>query len=124
MALELGLTIGDCVELKRPLEPPGFNCARLANAGPLAQRLEQWTHNPLVPGSNPGGPTKLQPANVESPVRSGKREKICSSTDAEHSPTFPRLSQAKSYRSVFKGLADFTGEINRLAQGWDLKPLD
>ena len=26
--------------------------------GPLAQRLEQWTHNPLVPGSNPGGPTK------------------------------------------------------------------
>jgi hypothetical protein len=25
--------------------------------GPLAQRLEQWTHNPLVPGSNPGGPT-------------------------------------------------------------------
>src|SRR5438445_4514188 len=26
--------------------------------GPLAQRLEQRTHNPLVPGSNPGGPTK------------------------------------------------------------------
>src|SRR6185437_1872688 len=25
--------------------------------GPVAQRLEQWTHNPLVPGSNPGGPT-------------------------------------------------------------------
>ncbi len=25
--------------------------------GPIAQRLEQWTHNPLVPGSNPGGPT-------------------------------------------------------------------
>ena len=25
--------------------------------GPLAQRLEQRTHNPLVPGSNPGGPT-------------------------------------------------------------------
>jgi hypothetical protein len=29
--------------------------------GPLAQRLEQWTHNPLVPGSNPGGPTKPNP---------------------------------------------------------------
>ncbi len=26
--------------------------------GPLAQRLVQGTHNPLVPGSNPGGPTK------------------------------------------------------------------
>lgn len=25
--------------------------------GPIAQRLEQRTHNPLVPGSNPGGPT-------------------------------------------------------------------
>src|ERR1700682_170286 len=32
-----------------------------SGAGPLAQRLEQWTHNPLVPGSNPGGPTKYPP---------------------------------------------------------------
>src|ERR1700686_3758191 len=27
--------------------------------GPLAQRLVQRTHNPLVVGSNPTGPTKL-----------------------------------------------------------------
>jgi hypothetical protein len=27
--------------------------------GPVAQWLEQGTHNPLVPGSSPGGPTKL-----------------------------------------------------------------
>ena len=27
------------------------------DAGPIAQRLEQRTHNPLVPGSNPGGTT-------------------------------------------------------------------
>ena len=27
--------------------------------GPLAQRLEQRTHNPLVVGSNPTGPTNL-----------------------------------------------------------------
>src|SRR5437588_9597535 len=26
--------------------------------GPIAQRLEQGTHNPLVPGSNPGGPSR------------------------------------------------------------------
>lgn len=26
--------------------------------GPIAQRLEQWTHNPLVVGSNPTGPTR------------------------------------------------------------------
>ena len=29
-----------------------------AGFGPVAQRLEQWTHNPLVQGSNPCGPTK------------------------------------------------------------------
>ncbi len=29
----------------------------LAVAGPVAQRLEQGTHNPLVGGSNPSGPT-------------------------------------------------------------------
>src|SRR5215208_709116 len=27
-------------------------------SGPVAQRLEQRTHNPSVPGSNPGGPIK------------------------------------------------------------------
>jgi hypothetical protein len=31
----------------------------LAPVGPVAQRLEQRTHNPLVPGSNPGGPTNM-----------------------------------------------------------------
>ena len=29
--------------------------------GPVAQRLEQGTHNPLVRGSNPCGPTTLTP---------------------------------------------------------------
>ena len=29
--------------------------------GPVAQRLEQGTHNPLVGGSNPSGPTSLRP---------------------------------------------------------------
>ena len=31
---------------------------QIKQAGPLAQRLEQRTHNPLVEGSNPSGPTK------------------------------------------------------------------
>ncbi len=30
----------------------------LQHSGPLAQWLEQRTHDPSVPGSNPGGPTK------------------------------------------------------------------
>ncbi len=29
----------------------------LPSHGPVAQRLEQGTHNPLVAGSNPAGPT-------------------------------------------------------------------
>ena len=34
--------------------------------GPVAQRLEQGTHNPLVPGSNPGGPSLRFGAQRES----------------------------------------------------------
>src|SRR5215813_4435217 len=31
----------------------------MVKKGLVAQRLEQRTHNPLVPGSNPGGPTNF-----------------------------------------------------------------
>jgi hypothetical protein len=34
-----------------------FSCQFAYEVGPVAQRLEQGTHNPLVPGSNPGGPS-------------------------------------------------------------------
>ena len=34
--------------------------------GPVAQRLEQGTHNPLVVGSNPTGPTMLRMSKSES----------------------------------------------------------
>ena len=37
--------------------PIGPACSLQYRGGPIAQRLEQRTHNPLVPGSNPGGPT-------------------------------------------------------------------
>src|SRR5208282_3100372 len=37
--------------------------------GPVAQRLEQQTHNLLVPGSNPGGPTKISASPSASPQR-------------------------------------------------------
>jgi hypothetical protein len=33
-----------------------LRCLIPLSSGPIAQRLEQGTHNPLVPGSNPGGP--------------------------------------------------------------------
>src|SRR2546423_398317 len=34
--------------------------------GPVAQRLEQRTHNSLVPGSNPGGPSFQVPLGMKS----------------------------------------------------------
>ena len=38
----------------------GFSPRRFTyEDGPVAQRLEQGTHNPLVPGSNPGGPSPM-----------------------------------------------------------------
>src|SRR5213076_2310507 len=36
-----------------------FDVRAWPRVGPIAQRLEQGTHNPLVPGSNPGGPRKI-----------------------------------------------------------------
>ena len=38
---------------------PGV-CLRCHPFGPVAQRLEQQTHNLLVAGSNPAGPTYLR----------------------------------------------------------------
>jgi hypothetical protein len=40
------------------IDRPGKKLAAVL-LGPLAQRLEQRTHNPLVVGSNPTGPTKF-----------------------------------------------------------------
>src|SRR5712664_3062890 len=39
--------------------------AALSPNGPVAQRLEQRTHNPLVVGSNPTGPTTSPRSNPE-----------------------------------------------------------
>ena len=48
--------------------------------GPVAQRLEQGTHNPLVPGSNPGGP------NLRSRPKAGEdcRAEALAKADAVH----------------------------------------
>ena len=37
-----------------------YTFATIILIGPVAQRLEQGTHNPLVVGSNPTGPTILK----------------------------------------------------------------
>jgi hypothetical protein len=43
-------------QLPFPYQQPKVVPRRNRLEGPIAQRLEQGTHNPLVPGSNPGGP--------------------------------------------------------------------
>jgi hypothetical protein len=44
-------------EMLSGLVTSGLLCLLPQSGGPVAQRLEQGTHNPLVPGSNPGGPS-------------------------------------------------------------------
>ncbi len=39
--------------------PNQYKITTLCYVGPVAQRLEQRTHNPLVLGSNPSGPTNI-----------------------------------------------------------------
>jgi hypothetical protein len=47
---------GKCHEF--PHNPPPITRASIVTTeGPVAQRLEQGTHNPLAGGSNPSGPT-------------------------------------------------------------------
>ncbi len=45
-------------EVQRDVAHPHF-LLRCGTGGPVAQRLEQGTHNPLVRGSNPCRPTKV-----------------------------------------------------------------
>ena len=51
-----------CLKLdgKKILQHIGNLIYIIRNSGPVAQRLEQWTHNPLVVGSNPTGPSDIK----------------------------------------------------------------
>ena len=42
-----------------------FAVALQKQAGALAQLVEQWTENPCVPGSIPGGTTRIRKAFIE-----------------------------------------------------------
>jgi hypothetical protein len=55
MAIPVKLVKG--VSPIRPCESAKPSDSKSAYQGPVAQRLEQGTHNPLVGGSNPSGPT-------------------------------------------------------------------
>src|ERR1700704_968938 len=46
-------------QMFRAIVPNHYKIRTLAPVGPVAQRLEQRTHNPLVLGSNPSGPTNF-----------------------------------------------------------------
>ncbi len=48
----------ECARSKRRAGTSASPGRCVADEGPIAQRLEQSTHNALVPGSNPGGPTE------------------------------------------------------------------
>jgi hypothetical protein len=63
-------------DMSKPMAPPKpwLPMARqyenyIEGDGPVAQRLEQGTHNPLVQGSNPCGPTRPRSTNRGSGIR-------------------------------------------------------
>jgi hypothetical protein len=63
--------------------------------GPVAQRLEQRTHNPLVLGSNPSGPTNLSaqfPFLSRGPARTERAGPLVNMSDWCLYPTMPGLS--------------------------------
>ena len=59
--------------------------------GPVAQRLEQGTHNPLVPGSNPGGPSLTNRA-----TRHSNRLDLANSQRADRLPTQQRYPKTET----------------------------
>ncbi len=66
-------------------------------SGPVAQRLEQWTHNPLVVGSNPTGPTTQTPENkrvTKTDQQSSKSEKEKVAKLLQDNPDLQRLIKA------------------------------
>ena len=53
-----------CVTFKESTLETSFRGATLKRIGALAQLVEQWTENPRVPGSNPGGATPSRPCKL------------------------------------------------------------
>jgi hypothetical protein len=51
------ITALETFQILGAMVPNHYKIGTLPRVGPVAQRLEQRTHNPLVLGSNPSGPT-------------------------------------------------------------------
>src|SRR5271170_2686230 len=79
-----------------------MECVRYGRRGPIAQRLEQQTHNLLVLGSNPSGPTRIF--------------RLISLTAAMVVPIVPLKNQSIS--SFYKwSIALAAGTLRELARG-------
>ena len=74
---------------QHPRHTPEYN-------GPIAQRLEQETHNLLVPGSNPGGPTipRFKPTLLAS-QKAQQLRTAAGSCGSARGPAFPPSSAQK-----------------------------
>jgi hypothetical protein len=66
----------------------------LLQDGPVAQRLEQWTHNPLVAGSNPAGPTNFSIQHSIFGRLSSARDFVELQPKHPNSPTLPQEAEA------------------------------
>src|SRR4029077_14363445 len=86
-------------------------CVSLIKSGPVAQRLEQWTHNPLVQGSNPCGPTNFSDGQSLFPSSPAK---ICGYRVLRSSFRFAEMSAQCDNTGMHKS---FTTAVHILAAG-------
>lgn len=88
-----------------------FQAVAVKQLGPLAQRSEQRTHNPLVEGSNPSGPTiestglyalngadGLQLADCFSPGMKGMAERHRGKSPQQRRPATWRKNRFTAYK--------------------------
>ncbi len=94
--------------------------------GPVAQRLEQGTHNPLVRGSNPCGPTKKKLSVASCQLRAkartscrlrARRRQRKSSQVKIHKPKAKDKSKANArMKSLLRSYRSRTRELNPLSK--------
>src|SRR6202049_1076972 len=94
-------------------------CFNAQTPGPVAQRLEQGTHNPLVPGSNPGGPSLLRAHDARPDVRAASRFDRASSrfrglsarNNSAHDCALDYLTLHESLKGITEGARFFLRKI-------------
>ena len=80
--------------------------------GPVAQRLEQRTHNPLVPGSNPGGPTTSSETLCRSRRRAMRSQTMGTCIPISNGCVLGQGTRGLPNRQFARGHSGFSRRVN------------